>query len=173
MAELYELPQVDAFTAGTMGRPGQRTFFLQARASGHTVSVKCEKQQVDALGTYLGRLLDDLPAPPDVPHPDALELDEPVLPAFVLGSIGVAFDEEADRIVLHLEELTETSGDGPEDAPEPIVDDDASRLHVRITRGQAKAFCDRAAGIVAAGRPPCRFCGLPIDPDGHICPRMN
>ena len=177
MAEIYDLPNVDAFTTGTLGRPGERTFFLQARAAGHTVSVQCEKQQVDALSTYLGRLLEDLPTPPDRPHPDALDLAEPVLPAFVLGSIGVAFDEDADLVVLHLEELVVT-GDAEEDAAteaasEPSGAEDAARLHVRITRGQARAFCDRAAGIVAAGRPACRFCGLPIDIDGHICPRMN
>jgi uncharacterized repeat protein (TIGR03847 family) len=170
VADTFELPNLDAFTAGTVGRPGERTFFVQARAGGHVVTVKCEKQQVEALGTYLARMLDDLPVAPERPAPATLELAEPVLPAFVLGSIGVAFDEEADRIVLHFEELVVTDAD--EEEP---VDDTAehSRLHVRVTRAQARAFCERAGEVVAGGRPACRFCGLPIDADGHYCPRMN
>jgi uncharacterized repeat protein (TIGR03847 family) len=171
VADAFDLPNLDAFTAGTVGRPGERTFFVQVRAGGHVVTVKCEKQQVEALGAYLARMLEDLPVASERPAPDALELVEPILPAFVLGSIGVAFDEEADRIVLHFEELVVSDADDEDDPTDDSVE--RSRLHVRVTRGQARAFCERAGDAVAGGRPACRFCGLPIDADGHYCPRMN
>ena len=38
---------------------------------------------------------------------------------------------------------------------------------------QVKGFCERATALVNAGRPACPFCGLPVDPLGHLCPRAN
>ena len=170
MGDRHELGDVDIFTVGALGRPGERVFYLQARQSGRTFSVKCEKQQTDALATYLGQLLTDLPAPDDLPLPIMLELDEPVHPVFVLGGIGVAWDEISDRVVLSLEEVVATDEEGNPDAEEEAA---RSSMHLRITRGQAQAFAQRGSDIVSAGRPPCRYCGLPLDPDGHPCPRMN
>jgi uncharacterized repeat protein (TIGR03847 family) len=170
VGDLHELGDVDIFTIGTLGQPGQRTFFLQARRAGETFSVKCEKQQADALATYLGQLLTDLPVPDDLPLPVMLELDEPVQPLFVLGGIGVAWDQGSDRVVLSLEEVVATDEEGN---PDPEEEAERSTMQLRITRGQALAFSRRGNEIVSAGRPPCRFCGLPLDPSGHPCPRMN
>lgn len=165
-----DLDDVDVFTAGAIGRPGARTFLLQARCAAIAVTVKCEKQQVEALATYLGQLLADLPTPVDVPASVTLTLDDELDPSFVLGSIGVAWDESADRVVLALEELVLTDAEGN---PDPVAEEQKVVLQIRLTRGQALAFSRHGLAVVAAGRPACRYCGLPRDLDGHICPRMN
>jgi uncharacterized repeat protein (TIGR03847 family) len=191
MSPSFDLGAVDAFTAGTVGAPGQRVFYLQARGNGQVVTIKCEKQQVAALGQYLERLLQDLPAPADGPLPTALELLDPLEAVWVAGQLGVAWRADADRFVVEVEELEEeaddaaeadaddgddedtSSGDAGPDPTDWLVTFDRGRLRVELSRGQALAFAARAAELVAAGRPSCRFCGLPIDPDGHPCPRMN
>jgi uncharacterized repeat protein (TIGR03847 family) len=114
----YEFDEVDAFTTGAVGRPGERTFFLQIRAGRQRVSVKCEKQQVAAIAAYLRRVLVDLPPPEDRPMPGALELATPIDPVFVLGPIGLGYDRTGDRLVVQLEELVI----GPDDLDD--LDDD-------------------------------------------------
>jgi uncharacterized repeat protein (TIGR03847 family) len=149
---------------GFVGEPGQRTFYLQAQGPLTTATVKCEKGQVAALAEHVERLLADLPpiasaglVPTELEPP----LDEP---RFVLGTIGLAYDAEADRVVVVLEELAES---------EEEEERDRDGLRLEITRDVAAVFCRRAREIVAAGRPSCRWCGRPIDVDGHPCPRMN
>lgn len=168
MSVFFEFDEVDAFTVGTVGRPGERTFYLQVRADGQRVTVKCEKQQAAAIVQYVRRVLKDLPPAEDRPMPGALELAQPIDPAFVLGPIGLGYDQSADRLLVQLEEVGEVDEEG-----EPV--DDESRGHVRlyVSRGQADAFCDHAERIIEAGRPDCHWCGNPMDPDGHACPRMN
>jgi uncharacterized repeat protein (TIGR03847 family) len=182
MSVFYEFEDVDAFTTGAIGRPGSRVFFLQARAGGRRVSVKCEKQQVLAIAQHLRRVLNDLPPPDDHPLSGTLDLVEPVDEAFVLGPIGLGYDRSTDRLVVQLDELTFDEGDEGDEGDEedhgdvdPEDDRAVSDGHIRlyVTRGQAASFCDHAEQIVAAGRPDCRWCGHPIDPDGHACPRMN
>lgn len=171
----FELPSPDVFTAGAIGPPGQRVFYLQVRDVDLTVSLRCEKQQVAALAEYFDGLLEDLePAPFGVSTAD-LALLEPVQPIWTVGSIGVAYDEPSDRIVVVLEELI----DLPDPVDEPDVDDGdgglvaGATVRVRLTRAQVAAFVRNSRELVASGRPPCRFCGLPVDVDGHACPRMN
>ena len=161
----FDLPSPDVFTAGAVGEPGHRAFYLQVRDEGLAVTVKCEKQQVAALAEYFDGLLSDLePAPFEVPTSD-LELAEPLQPIWTVGAIGVAYDEPGDRIVVVLEEITEIDEDEPSE--------DGASVRVRLSRGQVAAFVGHSRSLVAAGRPPCRFCGLPLDADGHACPRMN
>jgi uncharacterized repeat protein (TIGR03847 family) len=170
VSERYRFDAVDAFTAATEGRPGQRIFYLQVRTGPTVVSLKCEKQQVDALGQYLSRLLVDLPAPDTLPHPGGLAPATPLLPEFVVGSISVAFDAGADRFVLEVDEAIPVDERGE---PDPEAVERQGAVQLRLDRGQARAFATLAAELVAAGRPPCRFCGGPLDPDDHACPRMN
>lgn len=171
MSEHHELDHVDVFTTGAVGPPGQRTFYIQARAGGRRITVKCEKQQVAALAQYLRGLLKDLPPASELPLAAAMDLAEPAGPEFVLGPIGLGYDRDADRFVVQLEELVPgEEDDDDEPRAEPI---DRDQLRVRLSRGQVQAFCERADVVVAAGRPTCIFCGGPIDPDGHSCPRMN
>jgi len=147
------------FTAGTVGPPGQRVFYLQAGDDEAVRSVRLEKQQVSALAEYLAGMLHDLPAPAEVPP--AADLVEPVVPEWVVGNIGVAYDNDLDRIVIVAEELV------AEDEPE------GESLKVVLSRSQVRAFIDRAEELMAGGRPPCRICGAPMDPAGHACPRAN
>jgi uncharacterized repeat protein (TIGR03847 family) len=150
MSDSYELDDVDVLTSGTVGRPGERTFYLQARFGRQVLAVKCEKQQVDALGRYLAQLLTDLPEPTELPLPTSLELSEPVIPIFTLGAIGVAYETSSDRVVLAFDEVVETDDEG-----EPLADalEEQSTLRLRITRGQALAFARRAT---TSSRPAAR-----------------
>ena len=170
MGVFYEFDEVDAFTVGAVGEPGARTFFLQARRGTTRVSVKCEKLQASAIADYLAKVLDDLPAVSDRPLPAAMELSDPVEAAFVLGPVGLGYDRPNDRVLVQLEEVVPTDEEGE---PDPVALEDRGHLRVFLTRSQARGFCDRASTVVSAGRPACLFCGLPKDPAGHICPRMN
>ncbi|HEY5663081.1 MAG TPA: DUF3090 family protein [Ilumatobacter sp.] len=167
MSVFFEFENVDAFTTGAIGRPGARVFFLQARHGRRRVAVKCEKQQVSAIVQYLRRVLHDLPPPEDRPMSGALELAEPVEQAFVLGPIGLGYDRGADRLIVQLEEIGAVDADGVE------IEGRDGHIRLYVTRAQAAAFCEHAERVVAAGRPECQWCDLPIDPDGHPCPRMN
>lgn len=171
MDESIELYSVDIFTAGALGQPGQRVFYLQARVDAEAVSFKCEKQHVSALAEYLAGLMADLPQPEVVVNGAALELSEPVAPLYVVGPIGVGFDPSADRFVIGIEEQVDTDDEG--DPIDPDAYERRGTARVLITRDQAAAFIARAESLMSAGRPRCRFCGQPMDPKGHPCPRMN
>jgi uncharacterized repeat protein (TIGR03847 family) len=164
----FDLPSPDVFTAGTVGPPGQRIFYLQVREDALTITLRCEKQQVAALAEYFDGLLDDLEPAPFGPVSPDLALAEPVHELWTVGGIGVAYDEPNDRIVVVFEELTDTG-----DEEEPADPESTAAVKVQLSRAQVSAFVRHSRELVAAGRPPCRFCGLPIDPDGHPCPRMN
>ncbi len=168
MSESFDLGEVGVFTAGAVGPPGQRTFYLQARTGGSSVAWKVEKQQVAALGEFLRRMLADLPQPDAVPDVASVALVEPVESEWPVGALGVAYDGEEDRILVAADELVETDEEGN---PLPGVDQATARI--RITRAQALAFVETAERLVESGRPLCPLCGRPMDPDGHVCPRMN
>ena len=168
MSAFYEFDQADAFTSGAIGEPGSRLFVIQVRADGQRITMKCEKQQVAALAQYMRQLLADAPDADDRPIVDAMQLSSPIDIEFVVGTVGIAYDSRNDRMVVQIEELVPTN-----DNNEPIDDVDPGRVRVQMSRGQAAAFCEHSDDVVAAGRPPCIFCGHPIDLDGHACPRMN
>ena len=162
----YEMARLDRFTAGTVGEPGQRAFFIQALGNGELVTLKCEKQQVGALAEHLAGLLVDLPSPTDA---DVLSADTDFVEApaveWPVGRMGVAWDDGNDSMVLLCEQfLTE---DDAENGLEP----ESARF--RLSRAQVVAFIEVARELVASGRPPCDLCGLPIEPTGHPCPRLN
>jgi uncharacterized repeat protein (TIGR03847 family) len=158
MSESFEITDVDHLTAGTVGEPGKRVFYLQAGSAGQVVSLRLEKSQVAALSAYLTAMLADLPPVHDVAHGTALI--EPVVAEWVVGSLGVSYDEDADRVVLVAEELVEEGADG-------------ASARIVATRDQIAALAAHGAEIVAAGRPPCPLCGQPLDPEGHVCVRLN
>lgn len=169
MSVYFDFDEVDAFTVGALGEPGDRSFFLQARRGTQRVTVKCEKQQASAISDYLRRVLNDLPEPTERPIAAAMELIGPFNAAFVLGPVGLGYDRSNDMVLLQLEEVIAVDEEG-----EPL-DEDPDRGHIRmfLTRHQAHAFCRHAENIVAAGRPACVWCANPINPDGHFCVRMN
>ncbi|HEV2810280.1 MAG TPA: DUF3090 family protein [Acidimicrobiales bacterium] len=170
MTSWFDLPDVDRFTAGTVGPPGERVFFLQAAAGGQVVTLRLEKAQVAALAGYLAELLADMPTPAPEEIPDAVELVEPVIAEWVVGQLGVAFDESRDRLVIRADELV----DDPEE-PEQSEAEGAEGGSARfaLTRAQVAAFVVHAAALVVAGRPPCPLCRRPLDPQGHVCVKTN
>ena len=158
MSPALDLGDLDRFTVGTEGPVGRRVFLVQCRSGTTLITLKAEKQQVSVLAEYLGRVLSGLEQPENLP--EDLDLEEPTEPHWVIGTLGVTYDEGVDRIVLVAEELVAEDEDG-----------DVARF--TITRAQAAAFAIRATSLVEAGRPPCPLCGLPLDPSGHRCPRTN
>jgi uncharacterized repeat protein (TIGR03847 family) len=182
---LFDTP--DRFVAGTVGEPGNRTFYLQARDGGRIVSVAVEKVQVAVLAQRLGDLLDELERRgiegaedlDDVPG-DAGPLDEPLNEVFRVGILSLGWDTADDLVLLEAREITEADEDaeeGEEGESEAFEDDDSEDgpdlLRVRFTPAYAREFIAGALRILAAGRPPCPLCGQPLDPAGHLCPRRN
>jgi uncharacterized repeat protein (TIGR03847 family) len=181
----YDAP--DRFVAGTVGQPGERTFFLQAREGNRITSVACEKQQVSVLAEHLDRVLDEVlrrsAGVVDVPPAssnarDTDPLDAPITEEFRVGTMTIAWDPSIDRIVIEL--FSNVDVEDQESAePTPAATDEPDEIEadevfvVKITASYAREFVARAQAIVAAGRPPCPFCLQPIDPHGHICPRAN
>ena len=169
MSVYFDFDEVDAFTVGALGQPGERTFFLQARRGTTRVTIKCEKQQASAISEYLRRVLSDLPAPTEKPIAAAMELAAPVAAAFVLGPVGLGYDRSNDMVLVQLEEVIAVDENG-----EPLDEDpDRGQVRVFLSRSQARAFCEHAESVVAAGRPACIWCARPVNPDGHLCVRMN
>lgn len=160
----FDIQNCEKFTAGAMGEPGARVFFLQARGDGILVTLKCEKEQVRVMGEYFDRLLESL----DDVHldhlPTDLDLEQPAIPEWAVGSIGVAFDTDLDQLVLVVHEVG-----FDEDDP----DDDSDSARFVLSREQVNAFVNQARVLVESGRPPCRLCGRPLDANGHTCPMTN
>jgi len=172
MSTSFEFLEPDHFTAGAIGEPGRRVFYIQARQADHVVSLRLEKQQVAALGEYLAGILADLPDAE--PLPLSLELIEPVVAEWVVGSLAVAYEEADDRILLVAEELVVVDEEDVEElAVDPSSLPEEATARFRLSRSQVLAFIRTAAELVTSGRPLCRLCGKPIDPDGHACPRLN
>lgn len=166
---------VDRFVVGTVGAPGERTFFVQARTRGLLTSVVVEKQQVSVLADRLADFLVDVAQRYDqeVPEPgppDLEPLDVPLVEEFRVGAIAFGWDPATDRLLFELHATTDDDVD-----PTELTDEDEGPplLRVRATLAQVVDFVDRARKVVAAGRPPCPFCQQPLDPRGHICPRSN
>lgn len=177
---VYDPPE--RFVAGTVGEPGSRSFFLQARSGRRVTSVGLEKEQVALLAERLEELLDEIvrrtggsPAVPAAVPADLADnepLEQPILEEFRVGSLALAWDEPHGKIVIEAGAITED-----ENPAEPLSDDQNAEapdaLRVRLTGGQARAFAARAQAVVSAGRPPCPLCDLPLEPEGHVCPRQN
>ena len=187
---VYDPP--DRLVVGTVGQPGQRTFFIQARGAGQLTSVVVEKLQVAALAERLDELLDEVlrasggtasvPAVAPLELNDTLPLDQPIVEEFRVGALGLGWEPETERVVIEAMAISESAGTDTDDADdaddEPaLLSDDASEgpdvMRVRVSGGVARAFTKRALAIVAAGRPPCQFCGQPLDPESHVCARSN
>ena len=183
-ARLIDYDPPDRFIAGTVGEPGSRTFFLQARGlpsgapASVLTSVALEKQQVEALAERVDELLDELlrrgsPVPALTPAglDDLAAMDTPIEEEFRVGTMSLVWDDDARRVVI---ECFEVGADDDDDDEAPAgTGGDRSVLRVSLTPGAARAFARRALALVRAGRPPCPFCTEPLDPVGHICPRAN
>jgi uncharacterized repeat protein (TIGR03847 family) len=182
---VFDYDPPERFVAGTVGEPGQRTFFLQASGDGRTTSVSLEKQQVAVLAERLDALLDEVvrrssgeaavPAVTPADVADTEPLATPIEEEFRVGTMALAWDTDDEVVVIEAQALVESDAD-EDDEPLLIEDDDEEGpplLRVRLPGGTARAFVARALAVVAAGRPPCPFCGGPLDAGGHVCPRAN
>jgi uncharacterized repeat protein (TIGR03847 family) len=180
--EIYSYDPPERFIAGTVGEPGQRTFFLQAALGGRTTSVALEKEQVAVLAERMEELLDEVlrrtggtaqvPAVAPVDLVDDGPLSQPIDEEFRVGALTLAWDGDTERVVIEAHARAETEEEQVE-ALDEEADEGPPMLRVRITGAMARAFAKRAQLVVSAGRPPCPFCGLPVDAGGHLCPRMN
>jgi uncharacterized repeat protein (TIGR03847 family) len=174
-----DLDPVDKITADAVGDPGQRTFFLQARKDDHLVTVLLEKQQVELLARSILEILARVGVETgEGPDEGELGLDDPVDPVWRAGRLALGYEEDRDLVVLELEELVVREGEEEVEQEaleeeEMLPDPDADRLRVWATREQMLALSRHGAAVVERGRPTCRFCGNPIDPEGHTCPAMN
>jgi uncharacterized repeat protein (TIGR03847 family) len=176
--QVFDFDPPDRFVAGTVGEPGERVFFLQATSGPRVTSVALEKTQVRALAERVEELLDEVlkrsggtaPVPAVAPTElnDLAPLDAPLTEEFRVGTMALAWDEDDERVVIE-------AGAATEDEDADLEDDENGPdvLRVRLTGSVARAFAKRALAVVSAGRPPCPFCGQPLDPSGHICPRAN
>jgi uncharacterized repeat protein (TIGR03847 family) len=176
--QIYIFRSPERFLAGTVGQPGEREFFVQAVDGTRVVSVACEKQQVAILADRLGSLITEVGrrfgAQPDTGPTHVQQgqlLSTPVEAEFRVGTMGLAWDGAGAHVIVELLALTD------QEVGEDVVledrEDAPDALRVFLTLAEARDFARHAQQIVAAGRPPCPLCGNPLDPDGHICPRLN
>jgi uncharacterized repeat protein (TIGR03847 family) len=176
VTQVFAFEPPERFVAGTVGVPGERTFFLQAKGGGRVVSVALEKVQMSLLAEKLEELLAEaqrrfgVSMPPTVAAAEDNEpLDTPLDEEFRVGTLGLAWDGETDTVVI------DAIAVGEYEAEEPTEEElaELDRLRVRLTPAATRAFIARAKKVVAAGRQPCPLCGQPLDPSGHLCPRNN
>jgi uncharacterized repeat protein (TIGR03847 family) len=182
---VHRYDEPDRFVAGTVGQPGERAFFLQAREGNRITSVACEKQQVSVLAEHLDRVLDEVvrrstgvaAVPPSTTKAkDTDPLDAPITEEFRVGTMTIAWDPSINRIVIELFSNVDVEEDEAAEVAEAEESDQVSAdevFVVKITASYARDFVARANALVSAGRPPCPFCLQPLDPQGHICPRAN
>lgn len=174
----------ERFVTGTVGPPGARTFFLQARTGARLVSVALEKQQVAALAERVEELLDEvmssersdslIPAVAPLDLEDASPLEQPIEEEFRAGTMTLSWDPADERIVIEVFPYTEAAVVSPEQVDEDFEEPEPDEvLLVRLPAGSARAFAQRTSQVLEAGRATCPFCGSPIDPEGHLCVRAN
>jgi uncharacterized repeat protein (TIGR03847 family) len=177
MPRIFLFDPVERFVVGTVGVPGERTFFVQARTGSRLVSVTLEKAQVAAIADRVLQILREirLSEPLTVIERvgyDDQPLESPIDEEFRVGVIGLAYVSDRRLIEIDLQAITDS-----DNADDELLEIDTSSeqdiLRVLMTLGYAESFAKRANTVVAAGRAPCPFCGGPIDPNGHLCPRSN
>ncbi|HUI49561.1 MAG TPA: DUF3090 family protein [Acidimicrobiia bacterium] len=174
MTDLIEFDPVDDIAAGAFGRPGERTFVIQARKGDAVLSVLVEKEQVrllaDEAQQFLDRIAEEEPEEP----PSALEIGggtvREVEPLFRARLIGIGYDSERGLVLI---ELREDAADEDEDPPPPPDEVEGRIARLYATRAQIRVMMRNGVAAVEGGRPKCPLCDFPMNPDGHICPRWN
>jgi uncharacterized repeat protein (TIGR03847 family) len=169
---LFIFDEPDRFVPGTVGEPGDRTFYLQARKGRAVVSVVVEKAQVAVLAARMNELLSTVDQAPAAftPIGDDAPLEEPLVEVFRVGAMALAWDPARERVMLEAQ-TEEAGGEYLE-----VADDDdegPDLMRVRLAPAEAHAFVGRAERLVAGGRPTCPYCGEALDPAGHFCARSN
>jgi uncharacterized repeat protein (TIGR03847 family) len=165
----------EIFTADYLGRPGERVFYIQARGGFGSVTYLVEKQQVAVLADKLRELLvmvdpADTVAGAEPARDPALALMEPTEPEWRIGMMGLTYEEAEQQVLVLIRSVDEQA---PDEEPVLEDDDDEPGVQFHLRRDQVRAFILHALAVVAEGRPLCQLCGLPMDPEGHICPASN
>ena len=170
-----ELGPVDRITADAVGEPGDRTFYIQARAGSELVTVIVEKQQVQLLAASVLELLEDAPETEPTAGEPTMSLEEPLDPRWRAGRLSIGFDQERDLFLLEVEELQPELEDLGDDDPGlmAIPENEPESIRILASPAQMLALSRHGAAVAARGRPTCQFCGNPIDAEGHACPAMN
>lgn len=165
MASHIELNPVSQITIGTIGEPGQRTFYLQGSRGSETISLTIEKEQARMLAESFDALIQELAK--KYPDPESetpvwgdMRLQEPVEAIFRVGNIGIGYNEDSNQVVLVAYELV-------------AEDEEPNVVSYWVSRAQAQALAKQTYSVVKAGRPICGNCGKPIDASGHFCPNRN
>lgn len=186
---VYGFDWPDRIVVGTVGEPGSRTFYLQARTAARVISVALEKEQSRLLAEKIDEILDGLMAregnPMSIPSETPIELVdndplEPVDEQFRVGAITLGWDPTTAQVVIEAFPIVDMDADefGSDQSATDGFDvekferetmEPAEMLQVRIPVGTARAFAKRTGEVVGQGRPICSFCGTPIDPEGHVC----
>lgn len=182
-ARVHDHPDPQRFVVGTVGLPGERTFFLQAKSGDGLTTVTLEKEQVELLGERMNELLDlvrqkssdpqSIPLMPVESLIDNAGLNVPVEAEFRVGTMSLGWDTAAGHMIVECFELTDADAASGASADPDDDSEDRDRLRVVLTAAQAREFSRRADQIVNAGREDCPFCALPLDAEGHMCPRAN
>jgi uncharacterized repeat protein (TIGR03847 family) len=169
MSRARKLDPVESFIVGTIGQPGEREFYLQAKFQGAIHSFAIDKSQVSALADRMAMLIGELKAADyRFENVIAVNLEVPLIPEFQIGVIGIVWLGESEQVALDIQEILEGDNDLiPEDEEGPGL------FRLMMSPDIANAFVKLARKVVSAGRLPCPFCGLPLNKDGHLCPRAN
>ena len=177
MRQLFLFDRPSRFVAGTVGVPGERTFYLQAVDGARVISVALEKQQVAMLADRLDELLDEVASrgavvPPDGELDDLDPLSAPVDEEFRVAAMGLKWDGDTGLVVIEAQAPVESVEEAEQSLLED-VEDGPDALRVLLEPPAARSFVVRARKLISAGRPPCPLCGQPLDPAGHVCVRLN
>ena len=175
--QIFLFDPTERFVVGTVGIPGERTFFLQARTGSRLISVSLEKAQVAALADRIQQILREVRSSEPLTIferivRDDQPLETPIDEEFRVGVIGLAYVSDRKLIEIDLQAMADSQSAEDEEALMEISESQ-DILRVLISLGYAESFAKRALAVVGAGRAPCPFCGGPIDPSGHLCPRAN
>ena len=168
-----ELGPVDRITADAVGEPGDRTFYIQARAGSELVTVIVEKQQVQLLAASVLELLEDAPETEPTAAEPTMSLEEPLDPRWRAGRLSIGFDQERDLFLLEVEEFQPELEDLDDPGLLAVPETEPESIRILASPAQMRALSRHGAAVAARGRPTCQFCGNPIDAEGHACPAMN
>ena len=173
---LIELDSVDRITAGAIGNPGARAFYLQGRKADRLVTLAVEKQQVELLAASVIEILSRVGKETgEGPSEEEMELEEPVLPEWRAGRLSIGYHEERDLLVLEVEEVRpeDEEAEEQEETVGAAPGEPGGQVRFWATREQMLSLARHGAKVCAQGRPRCQLCGNPIDPEGHHCPALN
>ncbi len=162
---IYELDPVEAIAVAAMGEPGHRQFFLMASGQGRTLTLSCEKAQIQALIVRLHQMLEAQGIDVEGQAASARRLS-PGEPEWQVAEMGLGYHAERQMFVLVASEAAGTE-------QEPKTGDDAPSVRFWLSHRQVVDFSKQAEEVLSAGRPLCPRCGLPMDPAGHPCPVSN